>query len=81
MIKTNQVLSLGWSLSFGKIREKFRTNQQPSLSSDKSKMPYKVRMNKINIDRAFLLLSMPKKVKEALKTDEWKQNYLNLNIC
>ena len=31
MIKTNQVLSVGWSLSIGKIREKLRTNQQPSL--------------------------------------------------
>ena len=31
MIKTNQILSVGWSLSVGKIREKLRTNQQPSL--------------------------------------------------
>ena len=31
MIKTNQVLSVGWSLSIGKIRETPRTNQQPSL--------------------------------------------------
>ena len=31
MIKTNQVLSVGWSLSVGKIRENLRTNQQPSL--------------------------------------------------
>ena len=31
MIKTNQVLSVGWSLSIGKIREKLRPNQQPSL--------------------------------------------------
>ena len=29
--KANQVLSVGWSLSIGKIREKLRTNQQPSL--------------------------------------------------
>ena len=31
MIKTNQILSVGWSLSVGKIRENLRTNQQPSL--------------------------------------------------
>ena len=31
MIKTNQVLSVGWSLSIGQIREKRRPNQQPSL--------------------------------------------------
>ena len=31
MIKTNKVLSVGWSLSIGKIREKLRTSQQPSL--------------------------------------------------
>ena len=31
MIKTNKVLSVGWSLSIGKIREKHRTSQQPSL--------------------------------------------------
>ena len=31
MIKINQILSVGWSLSIGKIREKLRPNQQPSL--------------------------------------------------
>ena len=31
MIKTNKILSVGWSLSVGKIQEKLRTNQQPSL--------------------------------------------------
>ena len=31
MTKTNHILSVGWSLSVGKIREKLRTNQQPSL--------------------------------------------------
>ena len=31
MIKTSEVLSVGWSLSIGKIREKLWTNQQPSL--------------------------------------------------
>ena len=31
MIKTNQTLPVGWSLSVGKVREKIRTNQQPSL--------------------------------------------------
>ena len=30
-IKTNQILSVGWSLSIRKIREKLRTNQQSSL--------------------------------------------------
>ena len=30
MINTNQVLSVGWSLSIGKNRRK-KTNQQPSL--------------------------------------------------
>ena len=30
MIKINQILSVGWSLSI-KIREKLRPNQQPSL--------------------------------------------------
>ena len=65
MIKTNQILSAGWSLSVGKIREKLRTNQQPSL---KHYVPYKVRTNRINIVRALLLFSMPKKVKEGLRT-------------
>ena len=31
MIKTNQILSVGCSLSVGKVREKLWTNQQPSL--------------------------------------------------
>ena len=31
MIKTNQVLSVGWSLSIGKIREKLQTNQWQSM--------------------------------------------------
>ena len=31
MIKTNQILSVGCSLSLGKVREKLWTNQQPSL--------------------------------------------------
>ena len=31
MIKTIQILSVGWSLSIGKNREKLWTNQQPSL--------------------------------------------------
>ena len=31
MIKTNQVLSVGWSLPIGKIPEKLQTNQQSSL--------------------------------------------------
>ena len=30
MIKTNQILSVGLSLSIGKIREKLWANQQPS---------------------------------------------------
>ena len=33
-----------------------------------SDVPYKVRINRMNIVRALLLLSMPKKVKEALRT-------------
>ena len=31
MIKTNQNLLVGWSLSYGKIQEKLWMNQQPSL--------------------------------------------------
>ena len=31
MINTNQVLSVGWSLSNGKNRKKLQMNQQPSL--------------------------------------------------
>ena len=31
MIETNKVLSAGWSVSIGKIREKLQMNQQPSL--------------------------------------------------
>ena len=31
MIKTNQILPVGWSLSIGKNREKLWPNQQPSL--------------------------------------------------
>ena len=31
MIKANQILPVGWSLSIGKIGEKLWTNQQPSL--------------------------------------------------
>ena len=30
-IKTNQILSVGWSLSIGKIGEKLQTNQHSSL--------------------------------------------------
>ena len=36
--------------------------------SDMSNVPYKVRINRINIFRALLLLSMPKKVKETMRT-------------
>ena len=31
MIKTSQILSVGWSLFIGEIREKLQTNQQPSF--------------------------------------------------
>ena len=31
MIKTNQILSVGWSLSIEKIWKKLQTNQQSSL--------------------------------------------------
>ena len=31
MIKTNQMLSVGWSLSIEKILKKIQANQQPSL--------------------------------------------------
>ena len=59
----NQFLSVGWSLSIGKIREKLWTNQKPSLEQYfKCDVPYKVRINRINIIEALLLLSMPKKV-------------------
>ena len=67
MIKTSQILSVGLSLSIGKVREKLQTNQQPSLNRyvKWSNVPYKVKINRINIVRELLLLSIPKKVKEA----------------
>ena len=67
MIKTSQILSVGLSLSIGKVREKLQTNQQPSLNRYVKwlNVPYKVKINRINIVRALLLLSIPKKVKEA----------------
>ena len=67
MIKTNQVLLVGWSLSIGKIRVKLWMSQQPSLKQYVI-LPYKVRSNRMNIVREPLLLSVPKKVKEALRT-------------
>ena len=65
IIKTNQVLSVGWSLSIGKIWEKIRTNHH---WSDMSNVPYKVRINRINIIRVLLLLSVTEKGTEALRT-------------
>ena len=67
MIKTNQVLLVGWSLSIGKIRVKLWMSQQPSLKRYVI-LPYQVRSNRMNIVREPLLLSVPKKVKEALRT-------------
>ena len=66
IIKTNQILSVGWSLSIGKIWENLWTNQQPSLEWY---IKYTMKSeNKINIVRVLFLLSMPKKVKEVLRT-------------
>ena len=59
MIKTNQISSVGWSLSIRKIWEKLQTNQQPSL-----KWYVKCAIqseNQQNQHQALLLLSMPKK--------------------
>ena len=68
MIKTNQISSVGWSLSIRKIWEKLQTNQQPSL-----KWYVKCAIqseNQQNQHQALLLLSMPKKkiYIEALRT-------------
>ena len=60
-------MSVVWSLSIGKIREKLRTNQQASL-----KLYVKCAIqneNRQNQDHSILLLlPIPKKVKEALRT-------------
>ena len=65
MIKTNQFLSVEWSLSTGKIQEKLISSHH---WSDMSNVTKKVKINRINIVQARLLLSMPKKVKEPLRT-------------
>ena len=49
---------------FGKIFERISSHHW----SDMSNIPWKVRINKINIVRVLFLLSMPKKVKEILRT-------------
>ena len=65
MIKTNQFLPVEWSLSTGKIQEKLISSHH---WSDMSIVTHKAKINRINIVRARLLLSLPKKVKEPLRT-------------
>ena len=67
MIKTNQILSVGWSLSIGIIRGIFEANQYQSL---KRYVKCSIQsQNQQNHHRPSpLLLSMVKKVKEALRT-------------
>ena len=67
MIKTNQVLSVWWNLSSGKIQEKFRANQQPSLKwYVKSAIQSENQQNQHHPSASFTFHA--KKVKEALKT-------------
>ena len=67
MIKTNQILSVGWSLSVGKIREKLRTNQQPSLKRyAKCAIQSQNQQNEHRPSASFTFHA--KKVKEALTT-------------
>ena len=79
--KTNQILSVGWSLSIGKIREKLWTNQQSSLKGY-VKCALQIEINRINIVWTFFFTFY---VKKSLKSPEdkveWKQKYLNWNIC
>ena len=48
IIKTNQILSVGWSLSVGKFEKNFEriSSHHWSVMSD---VPYKVRINRMNI--------------------------------
>ena len=67
MFRANQILSLGWSLFIGKSEKNFKRIRSYHWS-DISNVLDKVRINRINIVRALLLLSIPKKVKETLRT-------------
>ena len=73
MIKTNQNLLLGW--------EKFEKNFERISShhwSNMSNVSYKVRINRINIVRALLLLSMSKKLRKPWEQDWVKTKLLEL---
>ena len=67
MIKTNQILSVGWSLSIGKIWENLWTNQQPSL---KWYVKYTIKSeSQQNQHRPSAFFTFhAKKVKEILRT-------------
>ena len=67
MIKTNEICQQSGVF----LWEKFQKNFERISShhwSDMSNVPYKVRVNRINIVWVLLLLSVPKKGKEALRT-------------
>ena len=67
MIKTNQILSVGWSLSVEEIREKLRTNQQPSLKRYvRCAIQSENQQNEHHPSASFTFHA--KEVKEALRT-------------
>ena len=67
VIKNNQILSVGMESFYWKNSRK--TNESAvSPLSDMANVSYKGRINRINIVQVLLLLSMPKKFKEVLRT-------------
>ena len=67
MIKANQILSVGWSLSIAKIRLKLGTNQQPTLKRYvKCAIQSENQQNQHRPSASFTFHA--KKVKEALRT-------------
>ena len=68
IIKTNQILPVGLSLSIEKIGEKFRTDQQPSLKWHvKCALKSENRQNQY-LPSASFTFHVKKKVKEAMRT-------------
>ena len=80
MIKTNQILSLGWILSVEKIWEKLRPNQQPSLKRYvKCAIQSENQQNEHRPSASFTFHAK-KSYRSPEDKIEWKQNYLNWNL-
>ena len=71
MIKINQLLPVGWSLSIGKIQEKPWT-PSPTIMSN---VPCKVRINRLTLPEHFFYFLCQKKLKKP-----WGQGWMKTKL-